>query len=581
MKTWKALLAVSCALLILGPSRASAQPADWVRSLAQPYQFRVEAPVQLANSGRLEALLRGGNLYLSLQDAIALALENNLDIAIQRYAPRLAEAELLRAEAGGAGVPNYDPTVTYNLSWGHNTSPQTSSFITGTSALVMTQTQSNVSVSRGFASGTNVTLGWNNQLSKSSSQLAEFNPSISSNLNLQIRQSLLQGYGLALNRRNIRVAQNSRKVSDLAFKQQVITTVGSVISLYWDLVSYNEDVKVKRQAVALAKQLVDDNTRKVEIGTLAPIEVVRAEAQFASSQQELVLSETRVLQQETVLKNVLSRTGVASPSVADARIIATDPIAIPETEPVEPIQDLIARALANRPELAQTTLQVENSKISLEGTKSALRPTLDAVGTLQNSGLAGTASPVPPGSPFGAFSRIDPYFVGGYGTAIGQVFRRNFPNYSVGLQLNVPLGNRAAQAQMITTQLTIRQQELRQQQQLNQIRLDVTNAVIGVRQARAAYQTAVKARVLQEETYAAEQRRNELGASTSFLVIQAQRDLAAAQFQEVAAKSNYTKARVTLDQATGRLLEANAIEIDDAVSGRVERAPSPLPPATE
>ncbi len=581
MKTWKALIVVSCALLMAAPPPGAAQPGDWILNLAEPYRFRSEAPVQLGNSGRLEALLRGGNLYLSLQDAIALALENNLDIAIQRYGPRLAEADLLRARAGGAGVPNYDTTVTYNLNWGHNTSPQTSSFMTGTSALVLTQMLSNVSISRGFASGTNVTLGWNNTASKSSSQLAEFNPSVSSNLNLQIRQSLLQGYGVALNRRNIRVAQNSRRISDLAFKQQVITTVGSVISLYWDLVSFNEDVKVKHQAVALAQQLLDDNRRKVEIGTLAPIEVVRAEAQLASSQQELVVSETRVLQQETVLKNILSRTGVASPSVADARIIATDPIAIPEVDPVEPIQDLIARAIANRPEPAQTGLQVENSKISLEGIKSTLRPALDAVATFQNNGLAGTASPVPSGSPFQMFSRIDPYFIGGFGTALGQVIRRNFPNYSVGVQLNVPLGNRAAQAQMVSNQLTLRQQELRQQQQLNQIRLDVTNALIGVRQARAAYQTAVKARVLQEESHEAERRRFELGASTNFMVIQAQRDLAAAQFQEVAARSSYTKARVTLDQATGMLLEAYGIEIGEAESGRVDRAPGPVPPGDE
>ncbi|MCC7175817.1 MAG: TolC family protein [Bryobacterales bacterium] len=581
MKIWKTSIAVASAVLMLRPGPASAQPANWVSGLAQPYRFHQEAPIQTGNSGRLEALLRGGNLYLSLQDAIALALENNLDIAIQRYGPRLAEADLLRAEAGGAGVPNYDPTVSYNLNWAHNTSPQTSSFITGTSALVMTSTQSNMSISRGFATGTNVTFGWNNNLSKSSSVLAEFNPSISSNLNLQVRQSLLQGFGTELNRRNIRVARNSQKVSDLAFRQQVIATVGSVIGLYWDLVSYNEDVKVKRQAVALATQLLEENKRKVEIGTLAPIEVVRAEAQLASSQQELVVSETRVLQQETVLKNVLSRTGVASPSVTDARIIATDPINIPENEPIEPIQDLVARALANRPELAQTALQVENSKISLEGVKSGLRPTLDAVATMQNNGLAGTASPVPSSSPFQMFSRIDPYFIGGYGTALGQMFRRNFPNYSAGIQLTVPLGNRAAQAQMVSTQLTLRQQELRQQQQLNQVRLDVTNAVIGLQQTRAAYQAAVKARVLQEETYAAEQRRNELGASTSFLVIQAQRDLAAAQFAEVASRSNYAKARVALEQATGRLLAAYQVEIDEAVSGRVARAPSPLPPGME
>ncbi len=373
-------------------------------------------------------------------------------------------------------------------------------------------------------------------MSKSTSQMSDFNPTSNANLSLQITQKLLQGYGPALNRRSIRVAQNSRKISDHTFRQQVTTTVATVASAYWDLVSYNGDVRVKQQAVALAQQLLDNNRRQVEIGTLAPIEVVRAQAQLASSRQELVVAQTRVMQQETVLKNLLSRTGAASPAVTEAHIIPTDQINVPDVEPVEPIQDLIGRALANRPELSQTALEVENSKINLEGARSALRPTLDAVGTLQNNGLSGELNTT--GNSFlKSFSTVNPYFIGGYTTAMGQVLRRNFPDYSVALQLTVPLNNRAAQAQMATGQLNLRQQELRQQQQINQIRVEVTNALIAVQQAQAAYQAAVQARLLQEETQSAEQRRYELGSSTNFLVIQAQRDLAAAQSVEVGAKS--------------------------------------------
>jgi outer membrane protein TolC len=557
---------------------AGIQPVKPATGLWQRYQFHMEPPAGLANSSRLDALLRGGNLYLSLQDAIALALENNLDIAIQRYAPRLADAALLRAKAGGGAVPSLDPTATYNVNWAHQTMPQTSSFVSGTSSLVNTSTLSNFAISQGFVTGTSATLSWNNTFSKNNSTRSDFNPSTSASFGLQVTQHLLQGFGMANNRRNIRIAQNSRKVSDLAFKQQVITTVASVMNLYWDLVSFNEDVKVKRQAVTLAEQLRADNQQQVEIGSLAPIEVVRAEAQLAGSQQDLVISQTRVLQQEAIIKNALSRTGVASRAVADAHVIPTDQITFPATEPVEPIQDLIAKAFATRPELAQTTLQVANSKIGLEGTRSALKPTLDAVGTLQNSGLAGQLSTQ--SSPFGT-STIDPYFLGGYGTVLGQMFRRNFPNYSVGLQLNIPLRNRAAQADMITAQVQLRQQELQQQQQTNQVGLDVTNAVIAVQQARAAHDASVKARVLQEETLSAEQEKFRLGASTSFLVIQAQRDLASALSSEVAARSGYTKAKIALDQATGRLLDANGIQLDEAVSGQVSRPPSPLPPASE
>jgi outer membrane protein TolC len=389
----------------------------------------------------------------------------------------------------------------------------------------------------------------------------------------------LQGFGLAVNNRNIRIAQNNRQVADVVFKAQVITTVSAVIGLYWDLVSFNENVSVQRQAVALAQKLLDDNQKQVQIGTLAPIEVVRAEAQLATSQQSLTVAETQVLQQEMILKNALSRTGVASPSIADARIVLTDQIRIPEVETVEPIQDLMAKALQERPEVAQNAIQVANSKIGLQGTKSEMRPTLDLVGTFQNNGLAGQINPIP--APAGQAPRnpatISPFFIGGYSTVLAQLFQRNFPNYGLGFNFNVPLRNRTAEADMIRDQLSLRQLEIRQQQQINQVRLDVTNAVIAVQQARAGYNTAVKARILQQQTLDAEQKKYALGASTNFLVIQAQRDLATAESTEVTARSTYSKAKVQLDQAIGRTLEANNIQIDEAIRGRVSRAPSALP----
>jgi outer membrane protein TolC len=586
-------------------------PFQRVSGIWRRYEFRVEPPVNLGNSSRLEALVRAGQIYLSLQDAIALALENNLDIELQRYGPRLAESDILRAEAGtairgvstavsgatssavsavsagtGAVGMSLEPTATFNYNWLHQTTPQTSSFVTGTNSLQTETTTANFGLQKGFLTGTTVSFGWNNSLSNSNSGRSDFNPSKSTNFNLSISQHLLEGFGRAVNSRNIRIARNNLKVSDLVFRQQVMTTVASVVNLYWDLVSYNQNVKVQQQAVALAQKLYEDNKKQVEIGTLAPIEIVRAEAQVASSQQALTIAQTQVLQQETVLKNALSRTGVASPSISDVRIVPTDQIRVPPSEAIEPIQDLIARALENRPELAATRVQVENTKIGLAGTKSEMKPTLDLVSTLQNNGLAGqvNALPVPsitPGVPPTPRNpnAVDPYFLGGYGTALAQVLRRNFPNYSIGFQLNVPLGNRAAEADMIRDQLSLRQQEIRQQQLINQIRLDVTNATIALQQARAQYEAAVKTRVLQEQTLDAEQKKYALGASTVFLVVQAQRDLAQAQSQEVAALSAYSKARNSLDQATGRILDVYNIQLEEARSGRVSRPPSALPPA--
>ncbi len=644
------LAAILCVLLAVPPAigQTAPQPAQpakaggWFSGFSKAYQYREEAPVNLANSGRLESLLRAGKVYLSLQDAIALALENNLDIEIQRYGPRIADAEVLRAEAGGllrgipvdvqagpssavaqvtgqaggaggaaggagagggggvgaittgaaiitttgTALPNLDPVITTQYQWGHRSIPQTNSFTTGTNSLIVENHTGNMYLRKGFLTGTTLDIGFANSNTLTNAGRADFNPYTSSGLSLQFTQKLLQGFGIAVNNRNIRIAKNSRQVSDLVFRQQVITTVSAIVGLYWDLVSFNEDVKVKRQALALAEKLYNDNKKQVEIGTLAPIEIVRAEAEVARSQQELTVSETRVLLQETILKNALSRTGVASPTIAEARIVATDQIRIPDVDPVVPIQDLMSTALDNRPEIAQVKIQVENTKIGLKGTKSALLPSLDVVAQFQNNGQAGDLNklPIPPFpglSPDAVSPRdpnsVDPFFLGGYGTALKQILRRNFPDYAIGFQFNIPLKNRAAQADMIRDQLSLRQLELQQQRLVNQIRVDVSNALTAVQQARATHQAAMKARILQQQTLDAEEKKYALGASTIFFVIQAQRDLAQARSAEVASLSSYTKARVEMDRATGKLLEAYNISIEEAKRGAVSRPPDRLP----
>ena len=620
----KQLTSLLCSLLIVAPAlpaQTRTGVSSWFNGFSDPYRWRDVAPISLANSSRLDQLLRAGKLYLSLQDAIALALENNLDIELQRYGPRISEAELQRANAGGSarvgsggGVSNattgqganggqlgataaqtgqalpgqnLDPVFTGTMSWAHQTIPQTNTFVTGTSSLINQRTLANYGVSQSFLTGTSASFGFNNNLLAQNSGRNDFNPSKSINASLNVTQRLLQGFGKAVNNRNIRVSKNNIKVSELVFQQQVITTVSSVISLYWDLVSANEDVQVKRQALALNQKLYDDNKKQVEIGTLAPIEIIRAEAEVARSQQDLTISETNLLQQETVIKNALSRTGVASPGLADAHIIPTDKIRMPETEAIEPIQDLVGKAVNGRPELEQARVNIESSKIGLKGSKNALLPSVDAFVDLRNNGLSGilNTQPIPPvpGAPVGVVSpprnpaNVDGFFLGGYGTALGQVFRRNFPDYSIGVSLNIPLRNRSAQADMVRDQLSLRQSEIRFQQSLNQVRVEVQNALISLQQARARYQTSVKNRVLQEQTLDAEQKKYALGASTIFFVIQAQRDLTAAQASEVAALSTYARARNELERATGQTLSANAIQIDEAMKGSVSKAPSAVP----
>ncbi len=627
------LTSLLCSLLLLAPavSAQSSGLSTWWDNLTHRYSWQDVAPINLGNSSRLDQLMRAGKLYLSLQDAIALALENNLDIELQRYGPRISEAEFNRASAGGAvrvggagnvsnattgqgalaaqlggggqlggatvaaaaqtgqngGALNLDPVFTSNMSWAHQTIPQTSPFVTGNSALINQRTLATYGVTKSWLSGTSTTFGFNNNFLSQNSGRNDFNPSKSVNASLNITQRLLQGFGMAVNNRNIRISKNNIKVSELVFEQQVIATVANVISLYWDLVSANEDVRVKQQALALNQKLYEDNRKQVEIGTLAPIEIIRAEAEVARSQQDLTVSETNLLQQETVIKNALSRTGVASPGLAEARIIPTDNISMPENEPIEPMQDLVKKALSARPELEQSRINIESSRIGLKGTRNALLPSIDAFVDVRNNGLSGliNTQPIPPvpGAPVGAVSpprnpaNVDQYFLGGYGTALSQVLRRNFPDYSVGVSLNIPLRNRAAQADMVRDQLTLRQSEVRLQQSLNQIRVEVQNALISLQQARARYQTAVKNRVLQEQTLDAEQKKYALGASTIFFVIQAQRDLTAAQASEVAALSTYARARNELERATGQTLVANNVQIDEAMKGQVTRPASAIP----
>jgi outer membrane protein len=623
MKQVQSVLACFC--VFLTSVRGFGQEVHWYTPVTHPYEPRAVPPVNIANTGRIESLLRGGKLYLSLQDAIALALENNIDIEVERYLFPLAQADLLRAQSGNStqGIPTsttggstgltaasaqsflsilssnsiysslasgapssvnpngFDPTINGTVNWGHISSPQQNTVTTGTTSLVTTSTLANFNIQQNFATGGSATLSYNNTFSSQNSYLNLFNPVTNAYLDLSFSQPLLQGFGIATNNRPIRVAKNNLRAADIVFKQQVIVTVETVVQAYWLLVNANEDVEVKRKALALSQKLYSDNQKQVEVGSLAPIEIVRAEAEVAADQQALVTSETTVLQQETILKNALSRNGLANPAVAAAHIVPTDRIRIPATEKLGTLQDLVAIAIENRPELQQSRIQLENQKILLTGTRNLMLPTLSAFADLRNTGLAGDPNTLPvPGESVPYATNQNPFFVGGYGTVLGQVFSRNFPNYSVGLQLSIPLRNRNAQANYATAAVNLRQSELSVQRLINQIHVDVQNALITVGQARAQYSAAVKSRILQEQTLDAEQKKYAVGASTPFLVIQAQRDLSTAGGAEVTAEAVYVQGRLQLDVATGRALDVYNIEIDEARKGRVSKEPS-APPAAE
>ncbi len=617
------------------------QGDSWYDRLRAPYRARSVSPVDFGNSPRIDSLIRAGQLYLSLKDAIALTIENNLDVELQRFGPRLAQSDLARAQGGGllrgvpltirqlaqgvggpgapllstvggsspvsnvpsnsadlatiteqttdlsilgssalsngSKIPSFDPAIVGSLNWQRQSIPQPAFSNYSATALNTNGSNANLSWQQSFETGGTVSVGYNSNYINTNTPRFDYNPYTTSSLGLNVTQPLLQGFGIATNRRFIRIAKNNERITDFVFRQQLIETVSAVIRLYWDYVSLEEDVRVKQQAAAASRKLFEDNKTQVEVGTLAPLELKRAQAEVARSRQDLTNSQNLVLQQELLLKNVITRTGTADPLLRSARIVPLDHIDVPAQEDVRPVQDLLDAAIQARPDLAQAHIQIENSNISLRGSKSALLPELDFLGSLQNGALTGQANNnlIPVGS---TLTRVpDSFFVGGYGNSLGQLFGHNFPNYTVGLQLNIPLKNRVAQADVVRDELQVRQSEVRERQLVNQIRLEVENALVALQRSRASYDAAVETRALQEDALAAEQERYQVGASTSFFVIQYQRDLEQARSTEVIAKNNYAKARAALDRATGATLARNEVELDEAYKGRVSRAPSALP----
>jgi outer membrane protein len=613
-------------------SVAMAQDGHHFAWLTTPYTPRRVPAVNFNNSPRIETLLRAGTLYVSLQDAIALAIENNLDVEFERFAPGISATDVLRAEGGGTlrgisltvseiapgiggpaspllnaaasgslpgtsvqsnltvlnaitsstsgigitgaealsagpAIPQFDPIVTASLMLQHQNMPQVDGASSGGNTSTSASLTGSLGVTKGFSTGTQLSMGYNAESQRTNSSIASLNPNTSSSLNVSLTQPLLRGFGIGMNRRFIRIAKNNQKTTDQVFRQQLIVTVAGVIRLYDDFVSLGEDVKVKEETLALAERLYQDNKVQVEQGTLAPVELTRAQAEVAAARQDLANSRGNLRQQELILKTVLTRRGTADPMIRDAHLQPTTPIEVPTQEPMQVSADLVTQALRGRPEMEEARLQIVNSHIALEGSRNELLPELDLVATGQNSALAGQpntltdTSSIPRGTP-------PANSTGGVGSDLSQIATGRYPSYSVGVQLSLPVRNRVAQADVARDEMQIRQWDVRKQQLENQIRLEVEGAVIALAQARAAYDAAVEARTLQEQSLNIEMEKYSVGLSTTFLVMQYQSYLAQARSTEVAARDVYAKARVQLERAVGSTLDNNGIAVDQALHGK-------------
>jgi len=607
-----------------------AKPVSHFPWIITPYMPRHVPEAVTVNTPRIDQVMQGGKIMLSLDDAIALALENNLDLAIARYNLDIAGTDVLRAKAGsatrgvasglvqgtpgggvggfGSGAPgagaggtttgtggagagasglvqstvgtgstinSYDPIITGTLSLEHAAFPLSNAVTTGTNKLQQNTGIANFNYFQGFKTGTTMDVAFNNQRQITNSLFTSLQPTISSDFRVTLRQSLLSGFGLGPNMRFIRIANNNRRITDEGFKLQVITTVSQIQDIYWDLVNAYQQVKVAERSLALANKTLSDNRKQVEIGTLAPIEIVRAESEASTSNQALIVAQTNLQLQQLLIKNAITRNS-REPGIAAAAVIPTDTMQLKtEDETGANLDQMINDAINERPDMIQTRIDLTNREITKKSARNALLPTTDFLAFYGSSGLAGNGTSVstcglpgapPPPNCVGNFS--------GWDAAFRNALNNNNPDYGLGLQLNIPLRNRSAQADQVRSELEYRQAELRMLQLQNQVGIEVRNAQFALEQNRARVVAAEKGRTLAQQSLSAEQKKYALGASTNFNVLQAQRDMTQAEVTLVAAMTDYEKSRVELDRVTAKTLARLNIAIDDAVMGEVHKAPS-------
>jgi len=601
-----------------------------------PYTPRHIAPPNLANTSRIDSLMRDGKLYLSLDDAIALALENNLDIAISRYNLNIADTDVLRAKAGaqilgvnigivqntpgggvggigsqvgsgtggttlgaggagaGAGgivsstsgglfgplITSFDPVITGTFQSDHASFIPTSPF----QGSFQGTTTANFSYLQGFQWGTNLQVGFNNTRISSNSAFQSVSPALNSSFQFRLTQHLLQGFGFAPNTRFIRIAKNNRELSDVAFRLQVITTVDQIENMYWDLVYAYENQRVKEESLAFSQKTLSDTKKQVEIGSLAPIEAVRAQSTVAADEQALTVAKTNLQLQQLIMKNALSRT-LHDSVLANAAVIPTSTMEVPANQEIQPTEDLVNEALRHRAELVEQRISLNSQQISNKALRSGLLPTLDAYAYYGGSGLGGAQNPASvcqsPDQQYCATASPDPTLGQfplatsvSYPSTLNQLVNSTAPDKGVGLQLNIPLRNRASQALQIRGELEYRQAQMSLQQTENRVSIEVRQAQFSVEQNRASVAAAKAAVDYAKQSLDAEQKKYQFGTSTTTAVLQNRSALATAESTLLSAMAAYEKARVELDRAVGNLLDHDGISIDDAARGQVTHLPN-------
>ena len=594
-------------------------------SFAHPFAWYKPTNVpepRLSNTPKLDDLLRDGKLYLSLSDAVTLALENNYDIAIARINLDIADTDVLRTRAGanfrgvstglvtntlgggsstitGGGGPggtssasggagtganglvlstngggpqpyDFDPVITGTSEFNRVTTPGSSSFSPSSTGNTFTN---NIKYEEGFSTGTLLDVVFDNSRQTTNNPFSSFSPSFTTTFQAMITQHLLQGFGPKINRRFIIEAQNNRRITDSGFRQQVIYTVTQIESIYWSLVSAYEDEQAKDRALQQSTQLTADNRKQLEIGTLAPLDVVNSDSAVATDKQALITSRSNLEYQQLLMKQAIAR-NLNDPQLANAPVVPTDRVGLdrlPEED--MPVEDLVKQAFTLNPQIEQATINMQNNQITIRGERNGLLPVVDLFGFYGGEGVGGTAVPCNPTTIAFGCSNTNLPSSSGYGTVLGHTLNNSSPNYAVGVNVNIPLRNRVAQADQARSQMELRQSEMRLQQLYTQIRIQVINAQYALTNDRANVIAAQTARDFNAQSLESEQKKYKLGASTTANVLSQERTLAGGENSLISATAAYAKDRSALQQILANTLDRYGISLVDAASGTVTHQP--------
>ena len=562
--------------------------------LFSPYVTPFVPSPRLDNSRRLPNLIVEGKLMLRLDDAIALALENNLDIEVARYNLPIGQTDYLRAKGGGAtrgvagsyqsttafsgslggglsssggvggvgaggtlggGVSSVgsagccDPSVYAFYGWSDAISPLNYVVVSGVPVETSHTAYFQGGYSQGFLTGTSFGVSEYSYRLSSNTTTSLFNPEFVTGLSIAFSQNLLAGYGYRANALFIRQGRNNLKYAESVFRQSVITQVAAVMSTYYDLLADQEKIRVAQEGLQNAQKLLENNQVELKIGAVAQYDVLRSQEEVALRQQDLLAAGNTFSQDAQSLKAKISKS--FNEELATVEIAPTDRLPEPHADDVPPLAEALREAARYSPEIEQADINLRNQEYTIQARRNSLLPQLQVYASYNLAGLGGALRPT-----------------------FANVFQNEYPNIQYGVTLGIPIRNRTAQADAARALLEQRQLQMKLQDAKNQAVWGVSKAVSAVEQAKSQLDAALNLAAISRQVLGMQQQKFTLASATVEDVITAQSNLANAQGTVVTARAAYAKALIQFEQATGTLLERNNINLSEAVQGEVQRAPN-------